>query len=85
MLVVFLSGSFYRLPSVTVFSLAGHEIDLFDVLPATHGFLALQNVLSYGASLSDVTFRLAMTVGLSVVYFAAGVAVFQRRQMKRLA
>jgi ABC-2 type transport system permease protein len=81
MLQVFLSGSFYQLPPLTVFTLAGHQIDLFDVFPATHGFLALQQVLSYGAGLSEIAFRLGATLVLSAVYFIAGVIVFQRLQM----
>ena len=82
MLQVFLSGAFYPMPALTVFTLAGHPIGLFDVLPATHGFLALQQVLCYGAGLRDVAFRLGATVVLSLLYFVAGVAVFQYLQMR---
>ena len=82
MLQVFLSGSFFQLPPLTVFTLAGHQIDLFDIFPATHGFLAVQQVLSYGAGLREVSFRLGMALALSVLYFGVGVAVFQRLQMK---
>jgi ABC-2 type transport system permease protein len=82
MIQVFLSGSFYQLPPLTVFTLAGHPIDLFDVFPATHGFLALQQVLSYGVGLREVAFRLGATLSLSGLYFAAGVIVFQRLQMR---
>ncbi len=82
MLQVFLSGSFYQLPPFTLFTLAGHPIDLFDLFPATHGFLALQQVLSYGAGLRDIAFRLGATLVLSILYFGVGVAVFQRLQMR---
>lgn len=82
MIQVFLSGSFYQLPPMTVFTLAGHQIDLFDVFPATHGFLALQQVLCYGAGLQEASFRLGATLVLSVLYFGVGVTVFQRLQMQ---
>ncbi len=82
MLQVFLSGAFYQLPPMTVFTLAGHQIDLFDVFPATHGFSALQQVLTYGANLKEVGFRLGATLILSMIYFAVGVLIFQRRQMQ---
>ena len=85
MMQVWFSGSFYQLPPTTVFTLAGHQIDLFDVFPATHGFLALQQVLSYGAGLSEIAFRLAATSVLSLVYFALGVLVFQRLKMRESA
>ncbi len=82
MVQVWFSGSFYRLPPTTVFTLAGHQIDLFDVFPASHGFLALQQVLSYGDGLGEVAFRLGATLVLSLFYFALGVVVFQRLKMR---
>ena len=85
MLQVFLSGSFFQLPALTMFTLAGHPIDLFDILPATHGFSALQQVLTYGAGLSEVGFRLAATLALAMAYFVSGVVVFQHRQMRQAA
>ncbi|MBI5565103.1 MAG: ABC transporter permease [Chloroflexi bacterium] len=85
MLQVFLSGSFFQLPPLTLFTMAGHQIDLFDIFPATHGFSALQQVLTYGAGLQDVAFRLGATLGLAAVYFSVGVLVFQRRQMRQTA
>jgi ABC-2 type transport system permease protein len=82
MIQVFLSGSFYQLPPQTVFTLASHQIDLFDIFPATHGFLALQQVLSYGVGLKEIAFRLGATLILSGLYFVAGVVVFQHLQMR---
>jgi ABC-2 type transport system permease protein len=82
MIQVFLSGSFYQLPPQTVFTLAGYQIDLFDIFPATHGFLALQQVLSYGAGLKEIGFRLGATLVLSILYFVIGVVTFQRLQMR---
>ncbi len=82
MFQVFLSGAMYPLPSLTMFTLAGREIGLFDILPASHGFLALQQVLNYGAGLREISFRLGATLLLSLFYFAVGVVIFQRRQMQ---
>ena len=82
MMQVWFSGSFYRLPPMTVFVLAGHQIDLFDIFPATHGLLALQQVLSYGAGLEEIAFRLGATLVLSLLYLGLGVAVFQRLKMR---
>jgi ABC-2 type transport system permease protein len=82
MLQVFLSGSFYRLPPFTLFTLAGHPIDLFDVLAATHGFSALQQTLSYGVGLREVAFRLGATLFLGVIAMGAGMWLFGRRSMR---
>jgi ABC-2 type transport system permease protein len=82
MFEVFLSGAFYQLPAPTMFTLFNHQISAFDIFPATHGFMALQQVLTYGVSLSDVGFRLGATLLLSVIYFAIGIIVFQRAKMQ---
>lgn len=82
MLQVFVSGSFYQLPPLTLFTLLGHQIDLFDLFPATHGFLALQQVLTYGAGWGEIAFRLGATLFLATLYFVAGVIIFQRLQMR---
>ncbi len=82
MIQVFLSGAMYPLPSLATFTLAGHEMGVFDVLPASNGFLALQQVVSYGMGLREIAFRLGVTLFLSALYFAVGVVIFQRRQMR---
>jgi ABC-type multidrug transport system permease subunit len=82
MIQVFLSGSFYQLPPLTVFTLAGHQIDVFDIFPATHGFRALQQVLTYGDGFQQISFRLGATAILSLVYIGISVIVFQRLKMK---
>jgi uncharacterized membrane protein SirB2 len=69
-------------PTQGSFVLTPPRTEDFDVFPATHGFLALQQVLSYGAGLREIGFWLATTLLLSVFYFAVGVIVFQRRQMQ---
>jgi ABC-type polysaccharide/polyol phosphate export permease len=82
MILVFFSGAMYQLPPLTVFTLAGHQIGVFDLLPATHGFLALQQVLTYGAGLREIAFRLGATVALSLLCFALGIFAFQRLKMR---
>jgi ABC-2 type transport system permease protein len=85
MMQVFFCGAMFPLPPLTIFALAGHQIDLFDVFPATHGFLALQQVLNYGAGLGEIGFRLGATLLLSALYLGVGVLVFQRLQMRERA
>ncbi|HEY47146.1 MAG: hypothetical protein AMJ88_11255 [Anaerolineae bacterium SM23_ 63] len=83
MVQVFVSGAFFPLPPLTVFTLLGHPIGLFDIFPATHGMLALQQVLNDGAGLEGIGFRLAAIVLLSSLTFAAGVFTFHRLKMGR--
>lgn len=82
MLQVFMSGAFFPMPPMTLFTLAGHQVGPFDILPATQGMLALQDVLFYGAGLGKIAFRLGATLLLSLLYFALGVMIFGRLQMR---
>ena len=82
MILMFFSGALYQLPPMTVFTLAGHQFGVFDVFPATHGFMALQQVLTYGSGFPGIGFRLGTTLFLSLVVFGVGVVVFQRLKMR---
>jgi ABC-2 type transport system permease protein len=79
MVQVFLSGAFFAMASPALLSVGGHAISLFDLIPATHGMLALQQVMIGGAGLEQVAFRLAMMAALSILTLAAGLVVFGRR------
>jgi len=82
MLGIFISGAFFPVPSTTLFTLLGHSISLFDFLPATHGLLALQQVLNDGAALTHIAFRLSATLLLSLLYFVLGVIFFHRLKLR---
>jgi ABC-2 type transport system permease protein len=75
-------GAFFTLPPMALFEVSGHPIGPFDVFPATHGMLALQQVLSYGDGAPQVAFRVGATLLLSLFYLAAGVAIFGRARLR---
>ena len=77
-MMMFFSGVVYPLPKITLFSLGGHAIGLYDILPSTHAVAALNKILTLGASLQDVYFELAGLTLLSVLYFTIGVWLFKR-------
>jgi ABC-2 type transport system permease protein len=81
-LLMFFSGAIYPIPRVALFSVAGREIGLYDILPATHAVTALNKVLSLGAGLGDVTYELCALLLLTCLYFVFGVWLFQRAQLK---
>jgi ABC-2 type transport system permease protein len=70
------------MPPVPLFTLSGRTIGLFDALPPTHAVVAINKVLTLGAGLGDVLYEVVMLLILSVVYFAAGVWLFQRTHLK---
>jgi ABC-2 type transport system permease protein len=67
---------------VSLFSLGGRTIGLYDILPPTHAVVALNKVLTLGAGLGDVAYELTALLVLSVIYFAAGVWLFQRAHLR---
>ncbi len=81
-LLVFLTGSIFRLPRQALFELFGRGITLFDILPPTHAVIALNKIFTLGARLEDILFELAALILLSGLYFGVGVWVFQRTQMR---
>lgn len=81
-LLLFFSGAMFPIPRTTLFTVAGHDVSPFDVLPPTHAVIALNKVLTLGAGIHEVLWELAALVVLSALYFAVGVWLFKRLRMK---
>jgi len=81
-LFMFMSGVIYPLPRTPLFTLFGHAVAIYDVLPTTHAVLALNKIFTLGLGFKDILFELSALTLLSVIYFAVGVWIFQKRQMK---
>ncbi len=79
MLQVFLSGAFFPFNSPALLTVGGHELGVFDLIPATHAMTILRQSLVSGAEYETITFRLWVMAGLSVVYFLLGIIFFNRR------
>jgi ABC-2 type transport system permease protein len=77
-MMMFFSGVIYPLPKIVLFTLGGHEIGLYDILPPTHAVVALNKILSLGAGLGQVTYELSALAILSVMYFTVGAWMFRR-------
>jgi hypothetical protein len=58
--------------------IGSYSIGVFDFLPTTHAVNALNRIMTLGASPLDLGYEMAMLCGLSVLYFATGVLLFQR-------
>ncbi len=82
MLQVFVSGSFFPMPTSPLFHLFGHEIAWNDIFPATHAMTALQQAVTYGADLGQIGFRLAATAALSAVFFLLGAFLYKWKVMR---
>ena len=79
---LFLSGAMFPIPSTTLFEIAGQAIGPCDFLPPRHAVVALSKILTLGAGLDEVAYELMALVVLSLLYFALGIWVFQRRHLR---
>ncbi len=82
-LMMFFTGAIFPMPAVTLFTVGGRAIGLYDLLPPTHAVVALNKILTLGAGFKDVAYELAALLLLSIIFFAVGVGLFQRMQLKR--
>ena len=78
----FLSGAFFQIPAVDLFTWNGHEIQLYDALPSTHAVRALRAVLTLGNGADSIAFALGALVVLAAVFFAIGATLFARKRMR---
>lgn len=77
-LVLFFSGAVFPVGNPRLFTLAGRDYGIFDLLPQTHATNALNKVLSLGASPGDVAFELIALTLLTLSYFFIGVWLFRK-------
>lgn len=82
-LLMWFTGAAMPLPRAPLFMLAGREIAFNDLLPPTHAVIAMNKIVSLGASLADVFPEMTAMMGLSIAYFAAGVVLFKKTQLQR--
>jgi len=78
---MFLSGAAFPVPMGTLFSIAGRDISIVDVLPPTHAVAALNKVFTLGVGLSGVLYEITALSILSVIYFGIGVWLFRKMHL----
>jgi ABC-2 type transport system permease protein len=81
-LFMFFSSIIYPIPRFPLFSIGGHNVSPFDILPPTHAVAALNKVLTMGTGLDGIVYELAGLVILAIFYFAAGVWLFQYKHLR---
>lgn len=77
----FLSGSFFPIPTVALFTWGERTIDLYDVLPTAHAVDAMRAVATFGSGIETVLWSLGAIGALALVYFGAGVALYRARRL----
>jgi ABC-2 type transport system permease protein len=78
-ILMFFSDCFMPLPKIDIFSLAGHQVYLNDILPTATATRAFNKILNYDSGFSDISFEILWILALSLVYFFAGVWLFRKK------
>lgn len=79
---MFLTGAAFPVPMGTLFTVAGREISIVDILPPTHAVTALNKVFTLGVGVNGVIYELSALSVLSVIYFGIGVWLFRKIHLK---
>jgi ABC-2 type transport system permease protein len=83
-ILMWFTGAAMPLPRLELFSIGSRTFAFNDFLPPTHAVVAMNKVLSFGATLREVWPELAMILFLTVIYYYGAVLVFQRTQMNKM-
>jgi ABC-2 type transport system permease protein len=78
-ILMFFSDCFLALPKINLFSLAGHQVYVNDILPTATATRAFNKILNYDSGFSDVSFEILWILALSFVYFFIGVWLFRKK------
>jgi ABC-2 type transport system permease protein len=79
--LMFFSGAAIPAPRAELFRVGEFSLALGDLLPQSFAVSAVNKVLTLGSGFGAVLPDLAAMLGVSLVYFAAGVWLFRRRHL----
>jgi ABC-2 type transport system permease protein len=82
LIMLFLSGAIFPLPSPPLFYIGERAIRLFDFLPTSHAVTALNKVLNLGVGMGGIIYEMAALIMLTSLLFAAGIWLFRRLQLQ---
>jgi ABC-2 type transport system permease protein len=77
----FLSGAFFPIPGVNLFTVGETTVGLYDVLPTTHAVRAMRDVMTFGKGLDAVAGGLAAMALLALLFFATGIVLYRRNRL----
>ncbi len=83
--LVFFSGALFPMPPAVLFRAGQTVVQVYDLLPSTHGAEALRRVLVYGDQPAAVMVHLVLLTGLSLGLLALGAVFYQRRVLDRVS
>jgi ABC-2 type transport system permease protein len=83
-LMVLVSGAMYPMPELSITTIAGHTVQVYDLFPTAHAAEAMRRVLILGDGLLAIGYEFWALAVLSLVILAAGVGLYQRLQLRKM-
>jgi ABC-2 type transport system permease protein len=83
-ILMWFTGAAMPLPRVELFSIGSRIFAINDILPPTHAVIAMNKILSFGATLQEVLPDVGIMVLLTVFYYFGAVVIFQKTQMRTM-
>ncbi|MNP81045.1 hypothetical protein D3C76_1793050 [compost metagenome] len=73
----------FPLPKMNLLNINGHSLGITDILPLTHTANAFNQILNFGAGITDILFDVFMISILTVLYFVIGLLLYQKRKLSK--
>jgi len=83
-LMVLVSGAMYPMPELSIITVAGRTVQLYDLFPTAHAAEAMRRVLILGDGLPSLGYEFGALVVLSPIILAVGVGLYQRLQLRKM-
>jgi ABC-2 type transport system permease protein len=81
-LFMFFTGAAFPIDGKELFSVAGYPVSLQGLMSPVHAISALKKVLIMDMGIRDIIPEIVVLVIITLIYFAIGIWLFQRRHMK---
>lgn len=83
-LMVLVSGAMYPMPELSIITVAGRTVQLYDLFPTAHAAEAMRRVLILGDGLPSLGYEFGALAVLSPIILAVGVGLYQRLQLRKM-
>ena len=82
MVQVFISGAFFEMPAIRLFSIGKHTFNLFDIFPATESMQLFSLILSYNAPFKAIQYPLLVLILLTLITYVIAMFLFKQNLLK---
>jgi len=81
-LFMFFTGAVFPLEGKALFSIAGYGINFQGIMSPTHAVIAIKKIMFMNSGFGDIIPELTSILTLTIIYFAIGIWLFNRKHMK---